>query len=227
MATSSATSAGSSEPGPDAPEPRPAATVILLRDGADGIQTWLLRRVRAMAFAGGMTVFPGGRVDDADAGAVPWAGPPPAEVARRFGCTVEQARSYVVAAVRETFEEAGVLLTHPPHSVAQEGWLVARRAEIESRQLGFAQLLADSALAVDGSLLHPWSRWITPPGESRRYDTHFFVAALPEGASAITGTTEATHLEWLRPADALAEFAAGTRPLLPPTIRAVLPANLN
>src|SRR5215475_13849890 len=92
-------------------EPRPASTVILLRDTAAGPEVYLLRRQRTMAFAAGMTVFPGGRVDPADSAiADSWSGPPPAAFADRLGCSAELAAAYVAAAVRETFEESGVLL---------------------------------------------------------------------------------------------------------------------
>src|SRR5215217_6198772 len=92
-------------------EPRPAATVILLRDTAAGPEVYLLRRQLTMAFAAGMTVFPGGRVDPTDSSiADSWSGPPPAEFAARLGCSAELAAAYVAAAVRETFEESGVLI---------------------------------------------------------------------------------------------------------------------
>ncbi|HEX5402792.1 MAG TPA: NUDIX hydrolase, partial [Pseudonocardiaceae bacterium] len=94
--------------------PRHAATVILARDGAAGIEVFLLRRVMGMAFAGGMTVFPGGGVDQRDADAsVAWTGPPADWWAERFGCEPGLARALVCAAVRETFEESGVLLAGP------------------------------------------------------------------------------------------------------------------
>ena len=95
---------------------RDAATVVLLRDGADGVDVWLLTRVDQMVFAAGTTVFPGGRVDSADSG-LPWSGRPPDVLAARLGCDALVARALVGAAVRETFEEAGVLLTDPPAGV--------------------------------------------------------------------------------------------------------------
>src|SRR6266511_3656700 len=90
--------------------PRPAATVALVRDGVDGVEAYLQRRPRTMGFAGGLWVFPGGRIDAADADPAVdaiWGGPPPAAWAERMGVTAEQARGFVVAACRETFEEAG------------------------------------------------------------------------------------------------------------------------
>src|SRR6266496_145717 len=97
--------------------PRPAATVALVRDGVDGVEAYLQRRPRTMGFAGGLWVFPGGRIDAADADPAVdaiWGGPPPAAWAERMGVTAEQARGFVVAACRETFEEAGVLLVDRP-----------------------------------------------------------------------------------------------------------------
>jgi 8-oxo-dGTP pyrophosphatase MutT (NUDIX family) len=201
---------GSTEPVPI----RDAATVVLLRDGDDGIEAWLLTRAREMVFAGGMTVFPGGRVDDADAD-LPFAASADAdlaELARRFGTDDVLARKLVGAAVRETFEETGVLLTVPPAD------LVDAREDVEAGRLPFGELLRAHGLAVDGSHLRPWSRWITPPNEVRRYDTRFFVAALPDGAQAADVTTESTHAAWVGISRALELARAGERRLLPPTI---------
>jgi 8-oxo-dGTP pyrophosphatase MutT (NUDIX family) len=158
--------------------PREAATVLLLRDGPDGLQTWLLRRVPKMAFAPGMSVFPGGGVDAADAG-----GSVPATagaVAERFGIAVEHAAVLMRTAVREVAEETGV------------------------------RLPAD--------VLLPWARWITPEVEPRRYDTYFFVAPIPDGATAAAITGEASHADWIPVARALAEYERDERPMLPPTV---------
>lgn len=201
---------------------RPAATVVLIRDTPSGVEAWLLRRVRQMAFAPGMTVFPGGRVDELDgAGGVPWAGGEPDQVATRMGSSAALVRASMVAAVRETFEEAGVLLTRPPHAVSDSrdaGWLEARRRRVEAGELPFVRLLDELGLAVDATLIRAWARWITPAGEARRYDTVFYVAALPSGAQARAETSEAEHAQWIRPADALAEHLAGSRPMLAPTV---------
>jgi 8-oxo-dGTP pyrophosphatase MutT (NUDIX family) len=195
--------------------PRPAATVILLRDGADGIEAWLMRRVAQMAFAPKMSVFPGGRVDDADY--LLGSGQLGSSQVAGFDVTPELARAALVAAVRETFEETGVLLTTPPAPVGDlEGW-AQRRHAVEKHELSFAELLAQTGLAVDGSLIRAWGRWVTPDGEPRRYDTFFFVAALPDGAVARAETTEAIEADWIRPADALAQYDAGERPTMAPT----------
>jgi 8-oxo-dGTP pyrophosphatase MutT (NUDIX family) len=192
------------------PPIRDASTVVLLRDG-DGLEAWLLTRVRQMAFAAGMTVFPGGRVDEAD-GQVPWAGTPAADFAARLGCSDDEARALVGAAVRETFEETGVLLTVPPAD------LRSTRADVEGGRLDFAGLLRSRGLAVDASALAPWARWVTPDGEPRRYDTRFFIVALPAGATPEDVTTESSVAGWVPVAVALSQYERGERLLLPPTL---------
>src|SRR5690348_11955150 len=132
---------------------RDAATVILLRDGVDGLEVWLMTRVTGMAFAGGMAVFPGGRVDAADA-ELPFVDGSDARAADRFGCPPEHARAVVGAAVREVFEETGVLLTVPTADLS------GARSDVEAGRVSFGALLRDNGLAVDGAAVHPWSRWV-------------------------------------------------------------------
>ncbi|QFZ23961.1 NUDIX hydrolase [Saccharothrix syringae] len=200
--------------------PRDAATVVLVRDGAAGVEAFLLRRVAGMAFAGGMTVFPGGGVDPRDADtSVAWAGPPPDWWASKFTCTSHLARALVCAAVRETFEESGVLLAGPsPDSVvADTAGYADARAALVARELSLAQFLASAGLVLRADLLRPWGNWVTPEEEPRRYDTRFFVAVLPEGQRADGMTSEASGSQWQRPVDALADWKAGKHALLPPT----------
>lgn len=206
---------------PDPPAaPKDAATVVLLRDGSAGIEAFLLRRVSGMAFAGGMTVFPGGGVDTRDADATPaWAGPEPSWWAGTLGSPTALASALVCAAVRETFEESGVLLAGPqPHSVVAdtEEYADARQALVR-RELSFAGFLADAGLILRADLLAPWSNWVTPVEEPRRYDARFFVAALPDGQRADGVTTEADDAYWRRPAEAIDDWKAGRCGLLPPT----------
>jgi 8-oxo-dGTP pyrophosphatase MutT (NUDIX family) len=198
---------------------RDAATVILLRDDPQGLQVWLLTRVPQIVFAGGMAVFPGGRVDSADR-ELPWSGRSVDWWAQAFACEPDAARALVGAAVRETFEETGVLLTTPAaHLPAEE---IARlQHEVESGQLSFTSMLSAAGLAIDSDALRPWARWVTPMGEKRRYDTHFFVAGLPSGAQAFDLTTESSFAAWVVVSDALASAERGERTLLPPT-RAML-----
>jgi 8-oxo-dGTP pyrophosphatase MutT (NUDIX family) len=191
---------------------RDAATVVLLRDGVQGLEAWLLTRRTELVFAAGMSVFPGGRVDAGDAD-LPASGDL-AGLATRLGCDSRTATALVGAAVRETFEETGVLLTVP--SVAGSG-LSQARADVEARRYPFGRLLRDHALHVDAGALRPWARWVTPAGEVRRYDTRFFVGALPPGASAENVTTESSTAGWVPLAAALDEGRRGVRGLLPPT----------
>lgn len=207
-------------------DPRDAATVVLLRDArgpGGGVEAYLLRRKESMAFAASMHVFPGGSVDPADAAAdVAWSGPPLAEIAHALKAKPPLARALVCAAVRETFEECGVLLagaSADPTSIVDvsgPSW-EAERAALEARQDSLAALLTRHELALRADLVLPWARWITPVVEPRRYDTRFFVAALPEGQLARGATTEADHMVWMTPAEALARREDGQLMMLPPT----------
>jgi 8-oxo-dGTP pyrophosphatase MutT (NUDIX family) len=206
---------------PEVPvEPRDASTIALLRDADRGLEVFLLHRVAGMAFAGGMTVFPGGGVDPRDADAdLAWAGPPPSWWAQRFRCTEDEARELVCAAVRETFEECGVLLAGPTADtvVADTSGYGPARTALVARELSFSEFLAREQLVLRADLVRPWSNWITPPEEPRRYDTRFFVAALPEGQIADGVTTEASDVSWQTPSEAVADWQSGLRGLLPPT----------
>ncbi|MGC5332632.1 NUDIX hydrolase [Micromonospora sp. DT62] len=209
------------EGGTPAP-PRVAATVLLLRPAGDDFEVYLIRRVAAMAF-GGMYAFPGGGVDPSDSQAhLDWAGPTPAGWGERLGLAPEAAQAVVCAAAREVFEEAGVLLAGPDTQavvgdVSGDDW-EADRVALEQRRGGFADLLARRGLTLRSDLLLPWSRWITPEFEPRRFDTYFFVALLPEGQRTRDVSGEADHTLWVRPADALARAEAGELTMLPPTL---------
>lgn len=200
--------------------PKVAASTILLRTGAAGPEVFLLRRRTQMAFAGGMVVFPGGGVDPRDAAEdIGWAGPAPEVWAERLGLGVDEARAVVCAAVRETFEESGVLLAGPDDasvvpSTSGEEWAEARRA-LEAREIAFSQLLRDRGLVLRTDLLRAWTCWITPEFEPRRYRTFFFVTASPEGQEAAGVSTESDAAAWLGVDEAIA--AAGeTVMMLPP-----------
>jgi 8-oxo-dGTP pyrophosphatase MutT (NUDIX family) len=211
--------------------PRDAATVMVLRPaggtprppagGGTGVEVLMLRRTAAMKFAPGAYVFPGGSVDPADYGAeVGWQGPSPAEFGARLGASPEVARALVCAAVRETFEEAGVLLAGVPDgplaAPAGPSWEADRMA-MAAGALSLAELLARRGLVLRADLLVPWARWVTPEGEPRRFDARFFAAALPDGQEAVGHEAEADRVAWLRPADAIDSAKAGELSLLPPT----------
>jgi 8-oxo-dGTP pyrophosphatase MutT (NUDIX family) len=208
--------------GPVAP-PRYASTVVLLRDTSAGIEAYMVKRARTMAFAGGVFAFPGGRVDPADGLVdVPWTGRPVDALIDGLAAEPELARALVCAAVRETFEECGVLLAGPdeggerPLDLTSPEWIAHRRA-MERRELGLGELLTRHRLALRAELLAPWARWITPEVEPRRYDTWFFMAALPPGQTPGELSGEADRMEWIRPAEALERHTAGQMAMLPPT----------
>ncbi|HEU0287430.1 MAG TPA: NUDIX hydrolase [Nocardioidaceae bacterium] len=202
--------------------PRDAATVVLLRPNATGMQAYLLRRHRGMPFAGGMVAFPGGGVDPRDSdGVTTWAGPSVAAFAERLGCDEELARALVCAAVRETFEESGVLLAGPTQDsvvddTASDEWESDRQALVD-RSLAFTDFLDRRELVLRADLLAPWAHWITPEFEPRRYDTRFFVAMLPAGQRTRDVSGEADAVRWMRPLEATAAVDEGTIRMLPPT----------
>jgi 8-oxo-dGTP pyrophosphatase MutT (NUDIX family) len=218
--------------------PRDAATVMLLRPAApprgsgngdgdgdgdgDGIEVYMLRRKSSMAFAPGAFVFPGGSVDARDADdQVAWAGPDPAEWGQVFDAPPELARALVCAAIRETFEESGVLLAGPSADsvvadTTAEDWEADRNALID-RSLSLAEMLARRGLVLRSDLLRPWSRWITPVIEERRFDARFFAAALPEQQRTRDVGGEAAEVAWVRPEDAIAMGRRKEIVLWPPT----------
>lgn len=165
-----------------------------------------------MAFAGGMTVFPGGGVDAGDRpDPALWRGPDPRWWADRFGCPPEEAAALVAAAVRETFEECGVLLAGPGAVDP------TARDDLAARRRTLPDVLAAAGLPLRADLLAPWARWVTPEAEPRRYDAAFFVARVPDGQEADARTTEAVEATWWRPRDALDGARRGELRLMPPT----------
>ena len=209
---------GSREPA----EPRNAATVVLLRKGPDGPDVYLLRRQVSMAFAGGMCVFPGGGVDPRDFDhATGWAGPSPREWAEQLGTDEATARALVCAAVRETFEESGVLLAGESvdtvvADTTGEDW-EADRAALEARELAFTEFLDRRGLVLRTDLLGAWAGWLTPVFEPRRYRTWFFVADLPEGQRTRDVSTESDQVAWLPAMQAVRDVEAEQIFMLPPT----------
>lgn len=217
-------------------EPRNAATVVLVRDGHEGpgsgsLDVYFLRRVAGMAFAGGMAVFPGGGVDlrdfsegdsedDSEGDVIGWAGPAQQEWADRLGTDVDLARALVCAAVRETYEESGVLLAGPTADTVVgdttgEDWEADRQA-LEARDLSFSEFLRRRDLLLRSDLLTPWACWVTPVFEPRRYRTWFFLARLPEGQLTRDVSTESSEVMWLSVRDALALADAKQLLMLPP-----------
>jgi 8-oxo-dGTP pyrophosphatase MutT (NUDIX family) len=205
--------------------PRDAATVILLRQ-APGVEAFLLRRTDALEFAPGACVFPGGSVDERDGDEqVGWAGRSPAEFAGWLNTSAERARTLVCAAVRETFEESGVLLAGPsPAELVQDSAsLTLDRRSLLDGSCSLAELLDRRGLVLRADLLTPWARWVTPEFSPRRFDTWFFASPMPAGqVTAVTSgadheSAESVSGSWLKPSDALEAARAGQITLLPPT----------
>lgn len=203
-----------------------AATVMLVRESvaarSSPLQVFLQRRVASMAFAPSMLVFPGGRVDARDARSdVAWAGRSPEQWAEVLGTDVESTRLLVTAAIRELFEECGVLLAG-----VDEGAVVAdvsspvwheRRMALTRHEISLAEVLAHEGLVLRSDLLSYRAHWVTPVFEPRRYDTRFFAATVPEGQVPDDLTSEADHADWADPAQTLTALEEGTVMMLPPT----------
>jgi 8-oxo-dGTP pyrophosphatase MutT (NUDIX family) len=199
----------------DVVEPRDAATVVLLRDGARGLEAYLLRRRPTMAFGPGMHVFPGGAVDPRDRdGGVQWVGPPPTAWAEAFSCGTGLAAALVCAAVRETFEESGVLLaSHEDGTLVTdttgEDWERERVALIDGT-LSLSDFLAGRSLRLRADLLRGWAHWISPDWQPRRFDTRFFLAALPAGQRTRDVGGEADRVAWLPVREAFESYRSGS-----------------
>lgn len=200
---------------------REAATVALVRDASvgGGLEVFLQHRVGTMAFAAGASVFPGGGVEPRDhAGTRPWRGPAPEWWAERFGVDPGRAAAAVRGVARELFEETGVLLAEPAGDGPVRVPTVDERRALDAGEGDLDTMLASHGLVLAAHLLRPWDRWTTPLGPRRRYDTLFFVAALPEGAVADGGTTEARATEWIRADEAATAGTLGRLGMLRPTL---------
>jgi 8-oxo-dGTP pyrophosphatase MutT (NUDIX family) len=206
-------------------EAKHASTVVLMRDGdgqPGGLEVYLLRRHVDMAFAAGMCVFPGGGVDKRDFDAeIGWVGPSPAEWAALLGTDEAFARALVCAAVRETFEESGVLLAGPTEETVVEDttgddWEEDRRA-LEAREVSFTSFLERRGLRLRTDLLRLWGSWVTPVFEPRRFNARFFVAALPAGQVTRDVSTESDEVVWLPVREAIREVDDRQMMMLPPT----------
>ena len=208
------------------PPPRLArtATLILVRQHAGELQAYLLRRSPASGFMPGLFVFPGGLVDADDGDEVFWRERQdlsPQALGERLGkgLRFSEALSYAVAGVRETFEEAGVLLAAKAGSTDEELKRAGERRLAEGGRHGWFRTLAETeGWILSLSALAPWSHWITPVGMPRRFDTRFFAAALPEGQEGRPDMRETTEGLWVSPRQALAGNRAGRTALSPPTL---------
>jgi 8-oxo-dGTP pyrophosphatase MutT (NUDIX family) len=205
--------------------PRPASTVVLVRRDGDGLEVFLVRRHDNIAFMGGAHVFPGGRVDAADNVADPQAccdGVAEA-VARMRGRSAGEAIAFHVAAVRELFEEAGVLLARDSQGVmvsieaAMEAQFMAYRRELAHGRLTLRALVERERLRIALDALALFAHWVTPEVETRRFDTHFFLAVAPDLQQAAHDDHETTEGSWIRPGEAIDRCLRGDIALPPPT----------
>ena len=204
--------------------PRPAATVLLARDGAAAPEVLLLRRHGRSGFAADAWVFPGGVVDaaDRDLSIVDRLdGPTPSEWAARLGLgDPAEAVGYVIAALREAFEETGILLARDAAGVpaaAGDALEVARRALLAD-VIAMREVIVGQDLRLAGDGLAYVAHWVTPEAEPRRYDTRFFLARAEPDAVCVTYEAEMTDSVWITAADAVRHFEQGGLRLLPPTI---------
>jgi len=181
--------------------PLPSATVLLLRDGADGLEVFMVERSgRVGAFAGAM-VFPGGKVAPEDSSAGLRA------LADNAGALDDDAFGFAVSSVREAFEECGVLLAHrngAPLTDAELAPLAGFREAIGRNRISFARFLADHGLRLDMAGLAPFSRWVTPVFRPKRFETMFFLAAVPPDQTPSHDGSETVHGLWTRPQEAIA-----------------------
>jgi 8-oxo-dGTP pyrophosphatase MutT (NUDIX family) len=203
----------------DGPTPVPAATVVLIRDSARGLEVFLLQRHKATAFMGGAYVFPGGKLDPEDASEdlrpyLSGPGDEPLLAALGEAETIDpaNARALHVAAARETFEEAGVLLG------TATGPLPEARARLNAKE-PLAAVLASVGATLDLSRLVPLSRWITPAVERRRFDARFFLAAVAASELASADVKETVAELWATADEAIEHHLAGRIDLPPPTLR--------
>ena len=200
-----------------------AATVVVLRDGRRGPEVLIVRRHPSARDLAGVSVFPGGLVEpgDADPELSPVESGFDVERARRdLGEALPEGdvRSVYVAACRELFEEAGLLLARSVDAAAFER-LCAIRTALQSGTESWREALVREGcvLALDG--LHPFARWITPEFQPRRWDARFFLATAPDAQNARCDGTETSEALWLRPREALDAYAQGVHQLAPPTFR--------
>lgn len=208
---------------------RPAATIVLLRDGDESVEVLLMRRNRNAGFVPGAYVFPGGRVDGTDA--------TPEALGRLDGLTVEGAEvrlalpgaeppaiGYYLAALREAFEETGILIarrpdgTAPP-TAASSPDVDAVRDDVMEDRIGFGEALDRLGCRLDGRSVEYLAHWITPLVEPRRYDTRFFAARVTGDTQPIVDPREMTDALWISPRRALERYADGRLPMVFPTIK--------
>ncbi|MEX0732707.1 MAG: hypothetical protein WED00_00435 [Aquisalimonadaceae bacterium] len=197
--------------------PKPAATVVLLRDGRDGPETLLVQRSPALVFGGGAYVFPGGRVDAADHTPFPGCTIDDATASRQLGMA-DGGLAYLQAAIRECFEEAGILLAEYPNGkTLSDADLADLRDALRNGTTDLGTLLDRQGLVPSIDRLRYLARWITPPGRPRRFDTRFFLAPAPTAQNVTVCGEETVGARWVTPKRALEDGAQGRIWLMGPT----------
>jgi 8-oxo-dGTP pyrophosphatase MutT (NUDIX family) len=224
--------AESIEDPPEVPaEPRPASTIVLLRDAAEGMEVLLMKRNRRAGFVPGAYVFPGGRVDGTDA--------MPQVIDRLDGLTPEAASerldlhhgeppaiAYYLAALREAFEETGIMVGlrsdgSAPPTAAEDPAVDGIRSALMGDEISFADAISRLQCRIEGDSIEYIAHWITPEPEPRRYDTRFFAAKVRPGSTAMVDPREMTDAIWLHPNDALDRCDRGQLPMVFPTIKTI------
>ncbi|MDA0327699.1 MAG: hypothetical protein O2958_01610 [Gemmatimonadetes bacterium] len=208
---------------------KPAATIVLLRDAEPGMEVLLMRRSRSAGFVPGAYVFPGGRVDGSDAS--PEAierldALTPASAGRRLELDDGDppAIAYYLAALREAFEETGILVglrpdgSSPP-TAAEDSVVDSIRDDVMEDRISFAEAVGRLECRIAGDAVEYLAHWITPRAEPRRYDTRFFAAKVRAGSTPIVDPREMTDAIWVTAAEALRRADSGTLPMVFPTIK--------
>jgi 8-oxo-dGTP pyrophosphatase MutT (NUDIX family) len=191
--------------------PRASATVMIVRDGAKGLEIFMVARDRQVDMATGAVIFPGGKVDADDAAPL-WGG---------LSAPRAPERAYWIAALRETYEESGLLLANagPSHVDAASAAKInaeTRTPLLDGKQL-YSAILQTRGLLPAFDRMTPFAHWVTPVTQPKRFETHFFLASAPEGQHAVHDGREAVSSFWMRPSDLLKEGTAGRQTLVPPT----------
>ncbi|MFT4711712.1 MAG: 8-oxo-dGTP pyrophosphatase MutT (NUDIX family) [Candidatus Azotimanducaceae bacterium] len=215
---------------PDEVEIRPAATVMLIADRPN-LQVFMMERNANIVFAGGMWVFPGGRVDATDS-------PLKFQALSTHRTDAEASAlmniedgglSYYIGAIRESFEEAGILLaldkvSHEPLSLAgkeNSARFNIHRNSVNASERDFLEIIEEENLILDAGAMHYIARWVTPKGPPRRYDTRFFISRMPENQIPLHDDNELVHSEWISPQEILAKVESEDMILMSPTLRMI------
>ena len=202
-------------------EPKPAATVIVLRDTSDDFEVFLVKRHRKSGFMANAHVYPGGRVDAADCElADEWLSGRDAENCAQALSIADQgaAQGFFVAALREAFEEAGVRLFADANGFTQRE-LSDWRDRLNARTTDIVAICEAEKLQLQLDAIVPWAHWVTPEVEPKRYDTWFFLARWPQGQTLRHDDQEVVDSDWMTPSEALSKHQAGEIQLAPPTLR--------